>query len=113
MASPINVPVLIIGGGGCGLNLSIFLSDLKVEHYLFERHSGTSILPKAHVLNQRTMEIFRQHGMDEDITGPGCPPQNMEEVIWQTTLGGDGPYDRKILGSVPCFGGGYDKERFQ
>jgi 2,4-dichlorophenol 6-monooxygenase len=30
-------PVLIVGGGGCGLSASIFLSNLGVEHLLVER----------------------------------------------------------------------------
>ena len=29
---------------------------------LVERHATTSNLPKAHYLNQRTMELLRQHG---------------------------------------------------
>jgi 2,4-dichlorophenol 6-monooxygenase len=53
--SDIEVPVLIVGGGGCGLSSSIFLSDLGVDHLLIERHEGTSNLPKAHYLNQRSM----------------------------------------------------------
>jgi hypothetical protein len=43
----ITVPVLIVGGGGCGLTTSIFLSEHGIEH-LVERHVGTSRLPKAH-----------------------------------------------------------------
>ncbi|OUS82740.1 FAD-dependent monooxygenase, partial [Rhodococcus sp. NCIMB 12038] len=38
----ITVPVLIVGGGGCGLSSSIFLSEHGIEHHLVERHSGTS-----------------------------------------------------------------------
>jgi 2,4-dichlorophenol 6-monooxygenase len=49
----LEVPVLIVGGGGCGLSASLFLSNLGVEHLLVERHSSTSQLPKAHYLNQR------------------------------------------------------------
>ena len=30
----IAVPVLIVGGGGCGMASSIFLSDLGVDHLL-------------------------------------------------------------------------------
>ncbi|KAI9836769.1 MAG: hypothetical protein M1819_000934 [Sarea resinae] len=104
MVSPIEVPVIIIGGGGCGLNLSVFLSNLGVEHYLFERHPGTAILPKAHYLNQRSMEIFRQHGID-DIKAQGCPARNMSQIIWQTSLGGQGPYDRRVIGQLDAFGG--------
>ncbi|WP_432951001.1 FAD-dependent monooxygenase [Kribbella sp. CA-253562] len=38
-----------------------------------ECHRSTSTLPKAHYLNQRTMEIFRQHGVDPDAGEPSCP----------------------------------------
>jgi 2,4-dichlorophenol 6-monooxygenase len=100
-----DVPVIIVGGGGCGLNLSIFVSDLGVEHYLFEKHSGTSILPKAHYLNQRVMEIFRQHGIAEAIKDVGCPIRNMSRIDWRTSLGGDEIWDRRIIASVPAFGG--------
>ena len=43
----IKVPVLIVGGGGCGLTSSIFLSALGVDHLVVERHPGTSVLPRA------------------------------------------------------------------
>ena len=65
------VPVLIIGGGGCGLSASIFLSNLGVENLVVERHASTSLLPKAHYLNQRTMEAFRQHGVSDAILAVG------------------------------------------
>jgi 2,4-dichlorophenol 6-monooxygenase len=48
-------PVLIVGGGGAGLVASMLLSKLGVEHILVSRSPHTSVLPKAHVLNQRTM----------------------------------------------------------
>lgn len=74
----IDVPVLIIGGGGCGLSASIFLSDLGVEHLLVERHPMTSNLPKAHYLNQRTMEMVSTHFSADLIDAgigliPGAP----------------------------------------
>jgi 2,4-dichlorophenol 6-monooxygenase len=101
----IKVPVIIIGGGGCGLSLSIFLSDQGVEHFLFEKHQSTSILPKAHYLNQRTMEVFRQHDVAQSIKEKGCPIQMMSRVDWRTSLGGDRPFDGRVIASVPSFGG--------
>ncbi|MBA8826206.1 2,4-dichlorophenol 6-monooxygenase [Saccharopolyspora lacisalsi] len=100
------VPVLIVGGGGCGLAASVFLSDMGVEHLLVERRESTSVLPRAHYLNQRTMEILRQHGIAEDVYRASAPPANMEEVVWRTSLAGDGPLDALDLHRIDAFGGG-------
>ncbi|KAH6990178.1 FAD binding domain-containing protein [Ilyonectria destructans] len=101
----IDVPVVIVGGGGCGLCLSIFLSDYGIEHYVFEKHPGTAILPRAHYINQRSMEILRQHNISEALKSVGCPIRNMSQTDWRTSLGGDGPYDGRVICSVPAFGG--------
>jgi 2,4-dichlorophenol 6-monooxygenase len=100
------VPVLIVGGGGCGLTTSLLLSDLGVEHLLVERHSETSHLPKAHYLNQRTMEVFRHAGVADAVYAVAIPQANISRVCWWTTLAGDGPYDRRNLLSIDAFGGG-------
>jgi 2,4-dichlorophenol 6-monooxygenase len=102
----IEVPVLIIGGGGCGLSSSIFLSNLGVEHLLVERHAGTSLLPKAHYLNQRTMEAFRQHGVADAIAAVGAPIEKFGKVRWTTSMGGDGPLDQRLIHEMDAFGGG-------
>ncbi|KAL5356328.1 FAD binding domain-containing protein [Aspergillus floccosus] len=100
-----DVPVVIVGGGGCGLNMSIFLSDLGIEHLLFEKHPGTSRLPRAHYINQRSMEIFRQHGIAERILATSCPPKNLCRTDWRTPPGGNGAFDGRLLVSLPAFGG--------
>lgn len=109
----IDVPVLIVGGGGCGLTTSILLSDLGVEHHLIERHESTSLLPKAHYLNQRTMEVFRQHGVADDIYAVGTPPEMMAKVRWRTTLGGDDPLDGLTFYEMDAFGGGSTAARYR
>lgn len=100
------VPVLIVGGGGCGLSSSIFLSDLGIDHLLVERHATTSHLPKAHYINQRTMEVFRQHGVADSIYEVGTPIENFGKVRWSTSLGGDGPLDGRTFYTMDAFGGG-------
>src|SRR3954471_2669425 len=107
-----DIPVLIIGGGGVGLSSSIFLSNLGVDHLLVERHADTSILPKAHYLNQRTMEVFRQHGVAEAILEVGAPIEKFGKVRWVTSLGGDGPMDQKVIHEMDAFGGGATRDRY-
>ena len=102
----IETPVLICGGGGAGLSLSVFLSAQGIASILVERHETTSNLPKAHYMNQRTMEIFREHGIAEVIYERGSPFENMGQVAWLTSLGGDGPLDRKTIYKMDAFGGG-------
>lgn len=108
----IEVPVLIVGGGGCGLSSSIFLSDHGVGHLLVERHADTSRLPKAHYLNQRTLEIFRQHGLDGAVAEQGAPLEKFGKVRWQTSLTGDGPLDARVIHEIDAFGGGALRETY-
>lgn len=72
MAEQDSVPVLIIGGGIVGLSASLFLSRLRIRSLLVERHSGTSIHPRARGFNGRTMELYRELGIDEEIRAVGA-----------------------------------------
>lgn len=105
------VDVLVVGAGGCGLNLSIFFADLGVDFLTVERSTSLANLPKAHYLNQRTMEILRQHGVADDIYKGGTPPDNMSRAMWLTTLGGDGPYDRRVIYEMDGIGGTGSSQR--
>ena len=105
------VDVLVVGAGGCGLHMSIFLADMGVDFITVERSTHLANLPKAHYLNQRTMEILRQHRFADDIYAEGTPPANMSRAMWLTTLGGDGPYDRKVIYEMDGLGGTGDSQR--
>lgn len=100
-----SVDVLVVGGGGCGLAISIFLADKGVDFLTIERHASTSILPKAHYLNQRTMEIFRQHGLADEVFAKGTPPYNRSRTKWYTSLGGDNPLAGKTIFEMGSLGG--------
>ncbi|MGE0218777.1 FAD-dependent monooxygenase [Mycolicibacterium sp.] len=108
----IDVPVLVVGGGASGLTSSIFLSDHGIDHVLVERHEHTSHLPKGHYLNQRFLEIMRQHGVVDQIYAQGAAPHQMAKVAWLTSLGGDGPCDAKTIYKMDAFGGGATAARY-
>src|SRR5262245_45564808 len=81
------VPVLIAGGGGAGLAASMLLNRLGISSLLVSAQPRTSALPKAHVLNQHTMEIFRELEIDEIIYAAGTPQQAMTHTAWYAGLG--------------------------
>ena len=75
------VPVLIAGGGGAGLTASMLLARQGVEHLLVSARPGTSDLPKAHVLNQRAMEILEDAGVADAIAGRSTPAGQMKRLV--------------------------------
>jgi 2,4-dichlorophenol 6-monooxygenase len=102
----IRVPVLIVGGGGCGLTASIALSKLGTKSLLIERHASPGRLPKARYLNQRTMEVFRQIGVADAVYERSMPLKYISRIRWCTSLAGDGPLDRRTFYAIDSFGGG-------
>src|SRR5512141_329282 len=61
------VDVLIVGGSLVGLTASALLAAQGVSHLLVERHRGTAIHPRAASFHQRTMEIFRELGVQTAV----------------------------------------------
>ncbi|WAM14782.1 FAD-dependent oxidoreductase [Rhodococcus sp. JS3073] len=102
-----HIPVLIVGGGGAGLTASMLLSTYGVDSLLISRSPHTSRLPKAHVLNQRTMEIFTEVGVADAIYERGTPPENMKATAWYAGLSGDHANYGRELGRLEVWGGGY------
>jgi putative polyketide hydroxylase len=84
-----HVPVLIVGGGPVGLMASLLLSRLGIRSLLVERHPGTAIHPKARGINARTMEVFRQQGVEAAVRKAGLPPERTGFIVWAKTLAGD------------------------
>jgi 2,4-dichlorophenol 6-monooxygenase len=85
--SPVaEVPVLIVGAGPAGLALSLSLRRYGVDHLLVERHPGTAHTPRAHIVNQRTVEILRRLGLSERFHAVATPQHLMSNNLWVTTL---------------------------
>jgi len=83
------VPVLIVGGGPVGLTASILLSREGVRSLLVERHPGTAVHPKARAINARSMEMYRQCGVEAAIRATGLGPEHTGLIVWTRTLAGE------------------------
>jgi putative polyketide hydroxylase len=60
-------PVLISGGGLVGLSAALFLHDQGVETMLVERRARPSALPRSRGVHTRTVELFRQIGIEQRV----------------------------------------------
>ncbi len=83
------VPVAIIGAGPVGLTAAMALSHHGVETIVFERHAAVVDHPRGHVINARSMEIFRRWGLDAEIGGHALDADTARRISWATSLVGD------------------------
>jgi 2,4-dichlorophenol 6-monooxygenase len=102
-----SVPILIVGGGGAGLSASMILSTYGVESLLVSSLPSTSVLPKAHVLGQRTMEIFTEVGIAEEIYRRGTPRENLVHTGFYAGVRGANPNAGREIGKLEIWGAGY------
>ena len=86
MAPETQVPVLIIGGGIVGLSASLCLSLYGIHSLVIERHSSTSIHPRARSVNARTMELYRSLGIDDLVREAGASMSSSMGIYFGPSL---------------------------
>ena len=100
------VPVLIVGGGGAGLTASMLLARQGVGHLLVSARPRTSDLPKAHVLNQRALEVLDDVGVAEAIAQRSTPAAQMVATAFYAGLAGPDPDHGRRLARLESWGAG-------
>jgi 2-polyprenyl-6-methoxyphenol hydroxylase-like FAD-dependent oxidoreductase len=96
MPTEIDVPYLIVGAGPVGLTAARLLSNSGVKCVVVERRDGPQRNPAAHVVNARTLEIFRQAGFNmQNIAAISQNPVDAGHVNFLTRLNG------QLIGQLP------------
>ena len=60
----ITTDVLIIGTGPAGCSCAALLSSYGIDNMVVNRYRWLATTPRAHITNQRTMEVLRDLGHD-------------------------------------------------
>lgn len=97
--TPLEVPVLIVGGGPAGLTASLLLSRYGVASLLVERRVEPSPLPRARGVHARAMEVLRSCGVESALRACALPIE--PGVQWRERL--VGPPLRTIATGGPEF----------
>lgn len=78
------VPVLIAGGGPCGLMLVNELGRRGIAALLVDQKPSTAFNPQANATQARTMEHFRRHGFADEIRALGLPSEFPTDIAYFT-----------------------------
>ena len=90
MPKPVRVPVLIVGGGPVGLLMAMGLRHFGVDCMVAEKHASTLDFPKGRRVTTRTVEIFRQWGLESAVADVSLPPaDSLFAFEGETLLGAD------------------------
>jgi 2,4-dichlorophenol 6-monooxygenase len=81
--------VLVIGSGPAGGAAALALATLGVQHMVITKYRWTANTPRAHITNQRTIEIFRDLGIEAAVLAQGTPHALMGDTVFCTSLAGD------------------------
>ena len=80
--------VLIVGAGPVGLTLALDLGRRGVRCLVIERNETSIQLPKMERCNARTMEIYRQLGIAEQVRDAGLPRDAPMDVFLALSMAG-------------------------
>ncbi|ABQ71514.1 monooxygenase, FAD-binding (plasmid) [Rhizorhabdus wittichii RW1] len=76
--------VFIVGGGPCGLMLSIDLSRRGIPSILLDAKPRTAKNPQANATQARTMEHYRRLGFSKEIRSLGLPKDYPTDIAYFT-----------------------------
>ncbi|MGC4937289.1 FAD-dependent oxidoreductase [Kribbella sp. DT2] len=89
MTDAFETDVLIVGTGPAGGAASLFLSSYGVDNVVLTRYRWTANTPRAHITNQRTVELMRDMGIEDQITDKGTEHALMGQTAFCTSLAGE------------------------
>ena len=88
-AADVTTDVLVIGTGPAGGAAALALATLGVDHLVVTKYRWTANTPRSHITNQRTIEVFRDLGIDADVLAKGTPHDQMGETVFCSSLVGE------------------------
>lgn len=87
--SLVETDVLIVGSGPAGSAAALALSTLGVPNIMITKYRWTANTPRAHITNQRSMEIFRDLGIDEQVLADATEHQLVGDTVFCTSIAGE------------------------
>jgi len=80
--------VLVVGSGPAGGSAALLLATYGMQTTLVTKYGWVANTPRAHITNQRTMEVLRDLGIQAEAEAQGTPQHLMGDTVLCTSLAG-------------------------
>src|ERR1700759_3626986 len=88
-AGRVETDVLIVGSGPAGGAAALCLASLGVPNIMITKYRWTANTPRAHITNQRAMEIFRDLGIEDQVLAEATPHELVGDTVFCTSIAGE------------------------
>jgi 2,4-dichlorophenol 6-monooxygenase len=81
--------VIVVGSGPAGGTTALRLASHGIRTLLVNKYGWLANTPRAHITNQRTMEVLRDLGVESEALAAGSPSHLMGDTVLCTALAGE------------------------
>jgi 2,4-dichlorophenol 6-monooxygenase len=85
----VHTDVLIVGSGPAGGAAALALATLGVPNIMITKYRWTANTPRAHITNQRAMEMFRDLGVEPQVLAEATPHDQIGDTVFCTSIAGE------------------------
>jgi 2,4-dichlorophenol 6-monooxygenase len=88
-AGVVETDVLVVGSGPAGSAAALALSTLGIPNIMITKYRWTANTPRAHITNQRAMEMFRDLGIEDQVLADATPHHLVGDTVFCTSIAGE------------------------
>ena len=97
--------VLVVGAGPAGISAALYLAKLGINAITITKYPWLAHNPRAHITNQRTIEVFRDQGLEDEMIKASIPQDKMGNVCWMKR------FTEQEICRFEAWGAGADRNR--
>ncbi len=85
----VTTDVVVVGSGPAGAAMALALARLGVDHLVVTRYDSLAAEPRAHITNQRTMEVLDDLGVADTVIAQATPQHLIGTTTFCTAIAGE------------------------